>query len=607
MKKQIVFVHGLLTLLVGLVFTSCDKLADPLNEVEYVPFQENKDGKWGMISNEGEVLFTEEFQNQPTLCVNGRFMVKNSDGLWEIYTAEKKPEKIGGEYLQAGMFYEDVAPVVEKGKPIQLIDRDGEAKVTLDKLNGKRVEECSNFCSGIAKVRVGEFWGAINTKGKIVVEPEYIELHIDIDGRMIGLHKRYKEADDAMKYVYTCLNRKGKEIGTVKGSKINSLRVVTTSYRHNNHFVNDGVVVSALKNDRDVEGIMGLDGEWLIKPSDKLVQFRQQRGDYFTFEGSDGLGVIDMKGEVHIRPKFFSLYFIDDKVIAGRKERNGSFMLYDVEGEKVSDEEYEDIFQFHKDEDYTIAKIGKADYVLLDRKGKENKIKTDIYNLGYGTSPDFYFVGDHVDIDDVVSGLEITKEGFFGVRQNMTISQAIEAINNHDMRYSIQTTASYWARSEKAYGTAKFGKADVEINLPVKGLINTFRTNTGWWSQTKYEWSGNPINSMSAIISSTTTEQLKGQMKTVYEKIVNVVKQQGKVDRSGKNAIIVKTSSNYCYYVFNTGQEVHLNFGSYDTSSLAVKEYDDATEEDAITPVSMSVTNEVDMDSVAIIDSTEIE
>ena len=50
-----------------------------------------------------------------------------------------------------------------------------------------------------------------------------------------------------------------------------------------------------------------------------------------------------------------------------------------------------------------------------------------------------------------------------------------------------------------------------------------------------------------------------------------------------------------------------MNFGSYDTSSLAVKEYDDATEEDAITPVSMSVTNEVDMDSVAIIDSTEIE
>ena len=29
--------------------------------VEYIPFQETKDGQWGMISMDGKVLFKEEF------------------------------------------------------------------------------------------------------------------------------------------------------------------------------------------------------------------------------------------------------------------------------------------------------------------------------------------------------------------------------------------------------------------------------------------------------------------------------------------------------------------------------------------------------------------
>ena len=35
--------------------------------VEYIPFQETKDGQWGMISMDGKVLFKEEFKNKPTV------------------------------------------------------------------------------------------------------------------------------------------------------------------------------------------------------------------------------------------------------------------------------------------------------------------------------------------------------------------------------------------------------------------------------------------------------------------------------------------------------------------------------------------------------------
>ena len=35
-----------------------------------------------------------------------------------MYTADKNARQVGKEYVQAGAFIEDVAPVVEKGKAI---------------------------------------------------------------------------------------------------------------------------------------------------------------------------------------------------------------------------------------------------------------------------------------------------------------------------------------------------------------------------------------------------------------------------------------------------------------------------------------------------------
>ena len=58
MKKNIVYM--LFTFAAAVALTSCGNQQDPNDEVEYFPFQESKDGKWGLISNEGEVLFSED-------------------------------------------------------------------------------------------------------------------------------------------------------------------------------------------------------------------------------------------------------------------------------------------------------------------------------------------------------------------------------------------------------------------------------------------------------------------------------------------------------------------------------------------------------------------
>lgn len=117
-------------------FAACGEKDDW--DVEYVPFQESEGGNWGLISPDGEVLFSEEFKEMPSVALNGRFVVRNADGLFEIYTAEKKPQKVGGEYLSVGLFYDKVAPAVEKGSLSSLLIKMVMWSSSLTRLTGKR-------------------------------------------------------------------------------------------------------------------------------------------------------------------------------------------------------------------------------------------------------------------------------------------------------------------------------------------------------------------------------------------------------------------------------------------------------------------------------------
>ncbi len=61
------------------------------------------------------------------------FFVQNTDGPYEYYTAEKKPQRIGDKaYANAGYFIEDVAPVAEPERHISFIRRDGTQAFMLD-------------------------------------------------------------------------------------------------------------------------------------------------------------------------------------------------------------------------------------------------------------------------------------------------------------------------------------------------------------------------------------------------------------------------------------------------------------------------------------------
>lgn len=201
---------NLLVCIVALIAASCTN-NEANTEIEYVPFQEKPLGKWGMIAPDGTVLVNERFIDDPTMAYNGRFMARNENGFWEIYTTEKEPKKVGNEYLYVTSFMYGVALAVEKGQPITLIDRDAHVLKELDQLDGNKVERMGSFTDGVAvfETESGRL-GGINTQGDVVIQPDYCYLSSMGEGKFLAVEFEYKDSyqrNERDKFKYTILDK----------------------------------------------------------------------------------------------------------------------------------------------------------------------------------------------------------------------------------------------------------------------------------------------------------------------------------------------------------------------------------------------------------------
>ena len=350
-------------------------------EVEYLPYQESAGGTWGLIAPDGEVLFSEEFKSQPTVAVNGRFMVRNEEGLWDIYTAEKKPRKIAGDFVAAGLFYDKVVPVIPKDKGVRLIDRDGNVVCTLDKIGSKKVTDCQNFVHGLAVVKVGDYYGAINTKGELVIEPRYISLEPSSGGKFLAVSKKYEGKYDPTTIVSVVINSKGEEMASLKGSKFGHFNDVETSTFTIDKIFLDLLAPTVVRDGKPASGLINTDGEWVVDPSTKLKSFSQMRAKNIIFYNGNGYGLIGINGEQRIRAKFNSLFFVDNDLLAARKQGETDLTLVNLEGKDIGTETYKQILPFY-DGKHAFVQIGQNDWTLIGRSGKEVRLKTDVVNIG---------------------------------------------------------------------------------------------------------------------------------------------------------------------------------------------------------------------------------
>ena len=545
-------------------------------DVDYLPFRINETSRWGLIAPDGEVLFEDEFKNQPTAAINGRFLVRNDAGLWDIYTAEKNPKKVAGDFLSAGMFFEKVAPVVEKGKPIQLIDLDGKVVATLSRLDGKAVTECHNFENGLAIVKAGGYFGAVDTKGEMVIEPRYFALESSSGGKLLGIDKKY-ESEEMENVSFTILDRKGKEVGMVKGRKIDYFNALNTSYRTSDKIVNDLLAAVTTKDDEMLTGLMTLDGDWQLEPSAKTQSITQCRGKNYIFYNGDGMGMMDKNGEVKIRAKYDLLFFLDDDILMGKKPDDQRYSLIGLDGETIGNDDYLMGLSAY-DGKHIYVQTGDNEWRLIDKKGKEQKLKTGIDYIDY-IGADYVLESDFLDIDDFVSQLNITKDGFLGLTTMMTGLDVVKLVNSRPNMSGLSDDARSYGGSKEMSPTVTFGKVTGIMGVNTSGLINATRTG-GWFSSTRYEWSNNPVQGYAVFWTVDLAEKLKGNMQQLSRKIFDAVKKTGNVVKEGENAVLVEAGEGNYYYAYWGGQHTRLYYGKFDPATIDVNIYNGVTETD---------------------------
>lgn len=334
---------------------------------DYFPFKESEKDDWGMVSTDGEVLFSDEFKNMPTCVYRDRFFVKNKSDNWEMYTADAKPKKISGEYEMASVFMEDVVPVRRAGKKyIEFIDVDGKTKFTLKKVGKQKVNAVSNFYrDGLAIfLTEDDRYGFINTSGEVVVQPDYCECK-SWGNYIILVHKKYEGKE---KQKATVLNGKGETVCELSLSKYDGL----ASFE-------DCKYIAVKKDDK--WGFVDTDDEYKLRPTDKVKWITDVKGDNFIFSDGDSYGVMNMDGEVVIRSKYESLSFVSDDILMAEND-DDEYFLIDLKGDKVGSEKFKGYGYPHLTNGRIVAKTGKSEYSFIDKDGEIDKDAPEMYEYG---------------------------------------------------------------------------------------------------------------------------------------------------------------------------------------------------------------------------------
>lgn len=454
----------LLLLATAALLVSCNPFtAFNSDKLQYMPFQEEKDGQWGMISTDGEVLFTDEFKEEPTVVTNDRFFAKNNDGKWELFTAEKKPQQVGkNDYEQAGAFKDDVTPVSMKGKPIQFIDKDGNVVFELDKVGGKKVDACSNFSEGVAIFSVGDYVGCINDKGDVVVQPQYIAILPASDGKMLAVDKKYKDKDEK-DIKLTVLSTNGDKISDIPLSKYSN---VGAYFEDNMIWVKE-----ATSDGKDKCGIIDANGNVVVKPSPKIQAITAVNKDEFIFNNDDEYGLMNTKGEVILRAKYKQLAFAKAGDLLFAANDDDKIKLINEDGDEVSKDSYENVKQFHGSA--AAVKESEDNWIFINKKGEDLKVKSDIYDI----SDDNY--GDEI----------IYRNGENeSAADSAAVDSAFADVDSADVDYdyapadSAAADDSYYSSSDSYTMTGTIDKYPITMYVEFDG-----GNASGWYYYNKYQ------------------------------------------------------------------------------------------------------------------------
>lgn len=373
--KNIVYMSALIVMSAAIF--SCQRTNE--KGFTHLPFQEEPQGRWGLIGTDGKVLFANEFEVMPSNAVNGLFVVRNQNGLFEYYTSAEQPKLIAGPYVQAGLFLDEVAPVVEKDSPISFINKDGSEAFTISECNGSAIVYATNFSEGMAEIIDADSkCGYIDTKGEVIIKPTYSKAFSFKEG--YALVYEFNKANSANPLI-SVIDKGGKTILSLD-DRVSSVHETFS----------EGLIGFTDTPQMNEWGFMNIKGEKIIKPNGKFVSVKPFSAGYAIFSDGNGYGVIDKSGEVIIRPKYQDIQYAEGQMFFAKDK--DKYALINIKDEKVSDFFMDSFVGFFGGKCFVQE---RNKFNLIDAKGKP--VNTNEYATVVNYGQQEMFVSDYFDID----------------------------------------------------------------------------------------------------------------------------------------------------------------------------------------------------------------
>lgn len=584
---------SMLAMLTMMLF-SCTKTEN--GNVEYIPFQETKDGQWGMISMDGKVLFKEEFKNKPTVVRDGRFFVRTKEGTWEMYDATEKPKKIGADYAHTSGFRNGRALVAVKNQPVSIIDTEGKIVKLLDKIEGKIVEGVNAFDGGYAIFLTSDsLVGAINQNGDCVIKPEYCYMSSCGDGKFIAIKDLYrkdiqKEKKDKVKF--SVLDTNGKTLFEFSGDKYEDF---------GQQFVDGKLAVCVKKDGKKAWGIINDKGETIVKPSEKLKNIGSIQGDVFTYNNGDGWGLMNIKGETLIRAKYEQLYYdVDNTLVAVVKNGDSyEYKYIDEKDNQIGNDTYVKATLFSMfDGKHALVKPNDKIYSIIDKQGNQLDGLPDITEISTYEGEDF-IESDYVDIGKLIAGFGISQNGLIGLTFKSTPQQVVNM--EVELGWAVgdkkhKEGSPYWydfKDNVQLYKDVEGIRGNVFVDFTGKLSRQTYRTKRVidytfgdyyWYHDDKiptgYVWNKVTPSMFALIIGN--GGRMHGKLRTLFKSLSEHFKKFGKVAKENNGAVVLTLNNGLRALVYMEKDKVSAYWGDLKpVKDIDIDKYKDVEEEGA--------------------------
>ena len=511
MKKN---VYIFLSVFMALCVASCSTSDQP--KPSHIAVKCEKDGRWSMINQNGEFLFQDEFENQPTSVVNGVFVVKEGE-THSIYEADEKPKVIAEGFQEVGMLNENLMPTVKDAERISIINKKGEQVFVLNPTNGKEIVACDfKFSDGLLPVKDEDGkWGYVNKKGEMVITPKYDSYTPFSDGLAL-VSKSEKDGNSSVLVI-----DKNAEV---------KMELKLKKFELQSPFKNGLAVVE--DKDKDRIGFINLNGEFKKVPK-KVRRINDYDNNVFTYtdeNGKWGVMGLDENNTEYIRAKYSNIQLISSDKFLVKDDKE--YVILNKEGNKILDfgDDYEQVDLFGSN---FIVKEGNI-YMILDAENKPVN-KNEYYKF-----------------NDKATKFEVVNSYYFDVDG---VSQVIaDCISDKGIdKYTLgEATSKYLKENLENYQSTTFNDTDnckqgYKYSIDFGFVSDAPLVDWDWGWNYKVKYSVNPNAKIESISLSAKVDKYGEQVKA---KLISLLEKKGWKNNDGTlvsngKALDISMNSNY--------------------------------------------------------------